>query len=362
MMPYFSDDFFNPSSAYAPAVSVRRAYEQAKHDIAVLLGARDDNLVMTAGATESIALAFRAVTGGHVVTSAIEHQAVLAAASAVPHTIVAPTPLGVIDPAAVEAALKPETQLVSIGYVNSELGTIQPLSKVAAIIKRERHRRLEAGESMPLYFHSDVSQAAGLLEISIARLGVDMLTLGAGKIYGPKQIGLLYATPDVRLQPLITGGGQERGLRSGTENVAGVIGLAKAMQLAAKKRKREVERLGLLRDFLAQKLQAAFPEAVFSGHPKHRLKSFLNVSFPGLDGERLVFLFEAVGILVATGSACAANKGTRSHVLAAIGLDDAVIDGSLRMTFGALSTEETTERVAHLSSKIIQDEYARIQG
>lgn len=362
MTPYFSDAFFNPSSAYAPAVAVRRAYGQAKHEIARLLGVQGDHLVMTAGATESIALAFRAAHAGHVVTSAIEHQAVLAAATAAEsQTIVAPTPLGVIEPTAVQAALTPQTSLVSIGYVNSELGTIQPVSDIATLVKRERRRRLEAGESTPLYFHSDVSQGAGLLEISAARLGVDMLTLGAGKIYGPKQTGLLYAAPSVKLRPLVRGGGQERGLRSGTENVAGVIGLAEAMRQAAKKRRREVERLAELRDFLADKLHGAFPEVIFSGHQKHRLANFLNLSFPGLDGERLVFLLEAANVLVATGSACAANKGTRSHVLAAIRLDDTLINGSLRLTLGALSTKDNIEQAAERIIAAVTKEYARIQ-
>jgi cysteine desulfurase len=178
-----------------------------------------------------------------------------------------------------------------------------------------------------------------------------LLTLNAGKVYGPKQVGLLYKSRHMTLSPVIVGGGQELGLRSGTENVAGVIGFAVALESAARSRKSEVERLRKLRDTLEKELIEVFPEAIISGHPKHRLASYLHISFPSIDAERLVFILERQNILVATGSACAANKGTRSHVLTAIGLSDPVADGSLRLTLGRLSTEETITQAA---SRIIE--------
>jgi cysteine desulfurase len=198
------------------------------------------------------------------------------------------------------------------------------------------------------------------LDIHVSRLGVDLLTLNAGKVYGPKQVGLLWASSHVLLSPQIVGGGQERGIRSGTENVAGVIGFAKAMELADAHRKYEAERLRTLRDGLQQKLTAAFSDAVISGSQKRRLPSHLHISFPGLDAERLVFALEMRGVMVATGSACAANKGTRSHVLTAINLSPDVADGSLRLTLGHLSTEETIAKASDIIIEEITREQQRI--
>ncbi len=230
------------------------------------------------------------------------------------------------------------------------------------ISKNEREARLERGDTTPIYFHSDASQGVGQIDINVARLGVDMLTLNSGKMYGPKQVGLLWAASHVKLMPLIVGGGQERGLRSGTENVAGTIGFAKALSLASDHRKFESERLTNLRDGLQKKLTDAFADAVFSGHHKHRLGGHLHVSFPGLDGERLVFTLENRGVLVATGSACAANKGTRSHVLTAIGLAPEIADGSLRITLGHLSNEENIIAAGDIIIEEVQREYARIKS
>jgi cysteine desulfurase len=354
MQPYFSELFYNPSSPYIPALGVRRDYEAAKDRIARAVGGKADELIMTAGATESINLAFGSVDG-HVVTSNIEHHAVLAAARVHDHTLVSADERGVVTASAIEKAIRPDTQLVSIALANNELGTVQPLRDIAQIVKVERDRRLARGDTPPIYLHSDASQGVGQLDIHVSRLGVDLLTLNAGKIYGPKQMGALWTASYVGLKPQILGGGQERGLRSGTENVAGTIGFAKAIELASDKRKGEAERLRKLRDDLQASLVAAFPDAVLSGHQKRRLPGHLHISFPGVDAERLVFALEARGVLVATGSACAANKGTRSHVLTAIGLAPEVADGSLRLTLGRLSTEENV----HQAGSIIIEEVTR---
>lgn len=354
MEPYYAQYFYNPSSPYAPALAVRRDYEAAKAVIAQSIGAKADEFVMTAGATESINLAFGAMSG-HVIVPAIEHHAVLAAARRREHTIVDVTVQGVVEPRAIEAALRPDTQLVSVALANNELGTIQPLRDIAAVIKAERERRLSCGDTTPLYLHTDASQGMGQLDVNVARLGVDMLTANAGKVYGPKQVGLLWTARGVRIEAQIVGGGQERGLRSGTENVPGVIGFAEAMRLAAQGRKSESDRLRELRDTLQAELVEAFVDAVVSGALKHRLPGHLHISFPGLDAERLIFALEMRGVLAATGSACAANKGTRSHVLTAIGLEAATADGSLRLTLGKLSTPENTAEAA----KIIIEEVTR---
>lgn len=347
MAPYFTELFFNPSSPYAPALNVRRDYEAAKQTIARAIGAKADELVMTAGATESINLAFNSI-GGHIVTANIEHHAVLAAAKCYDHTIITSDERGLVSADVVRAAIRPDTQLVSVALANNELGTVQPLRDIAAVIHDEREKRRTAGSTTPIYLHTDASQGAGQLDVHVSRLGVDLLTLNAGKVYGPKQVGLLWSSSHVALQPQILGGGQEGGLRSGTENVAGVIGFAKAMELADAHRKYEADRLRRLRDDLQKKLTTTFSDAVISGSQKRRLPSHLHISFPRLDAERLVFALEMRGVMVATGSACAANKGTRSHVLTAIQLPPEIADGSLRLTLGHLSDEETVAKAGDI--------------
>lgn len=358
MLPYFTENFFNPSSPYQPAVDVRREYEDAKHRIAKSIGAKPSEIIITAGATESVNLAMNSVRG-HVVVPNIEHHSVLASAQKYNNNVIAADHRGFISPESVKNAITEKTELVSVALSNNELGTIQPIRDIAEVIKNERNERLSRGDKTPIYLHSDASQGAGLIDMNVARLGVDMLTLNAGKVYGPKQMGLLWVSSHVRLQPQIIGGGQEHGMRSGTENVSYVIGFAKALELAVDHRNYESKRLTVLRDQLQKTLLEAFPNAVVSGHQKHRLASHLHISFPNLDGERLIFLLENRGVLVATGSACAANKGTRSHVLIAIGLPDEVADGSLRLTLGHLSNEENTKLAGEIMIEEIIKEYER---
>lgn len=361
MEPYFSQLFYNPSSPYAPAVALRRQYEDAKARLARTFGGRGDEIVITAGATESINLAFN-VASGHVVASAIEHPAVLEAArQKSSFTLVLPTEKGIVTAEAVKNALRPDTQLVSIQLANNELGTVQPLRDIATVISNERQARAVIGNMTPLLFHTDASQGFGQLDVHVARLGVDMLTLNSGKMYGPKAVGLLWTKPSVKITPLIVGGGQERNLRSGTENVAGVIGFATAAEYAAAHSKHEHRRLAELRDTLQADLLKTFPDAVISGHPKRRLAGHLHISFPGIDGERLVFLLETKQVYVATGSACAANKGTRSHVLHAIGLLPQLADGSLRITLGRYTTPEQISKASQSIIEAVLQEYTRME-
>lgn len=359
MQPYLSEKFYNPSSLYAPAIAVRKEYEAAKAELASVLGAKSDEIIMTAGATESINLMINS-TSGHIVTSSIEHPAILEAVKNRDHTQVAPREDGAILPESVRDAIRPDTELVTIAIANNEIGTIQSLSDIAAVVKDERRRRIEAGEPQPIYLHTDASQGAGVLDLHVSRLGVDAMTLNAGKVYGPKQVGLLWAHSSVKLQASVVGGGQERGLRSGTENVAGTVGFAKALQVAQDHRGAEAARLRALRDNLQTKLVGAFPDAVISGSRKKQLPGFLHISFPGLDAERLLMMCESRGVLVATGSACAANKGTRSHVLTAIGLAPEVADGSLRITLGKLSNDDSIARAGDSIIDIVSSERARV--
>jgi cysteine desulfurase len=290
----------------------------------------------------------------------IEHPAVLAAAKKKRHTFAEPSAQGVITAEAVRAAVTVDTELVSVQLANNEIGTIQPIREIAEIVRIERTRRADNGETTPIYFHCDASQGFGQVDVNIGRLGVDMLTLNSAKMYGPKQAGLLWVRPGVKLEPQIVGGGQERGLRSGTENVAGTIGFALAAEIASSKRHGETERLSKLRNDMEDRLRGHFDQLIISGHPKRRLAGSLHVSIPGLDGERIVFLLERKNVLLATGSACAANKGSRSHVLTAIGMDDQTADGSLRITLGRLSDEEGVEKATDYIIEAIEAELKRV--
>lgn len=360
MQPYFRDYFFNPSSPYAPAIDVRREYDEAKSRLAATIGAKGDELIIAAGATESINLAFGSVKG-HVVTTEIEHHAVLKAAELHDYTLVSPSQRGSISAEAIQAAITPETELVSVQLANNEIGTIQPMRDIAMMVDAERRHRSESGNSRPIYLHCDASQGFGQIDVNVARLGVDMLTLNSGKIYGPKQVALLWCKPGVHVTPQIVGGGQERGLRSGTENVAGVVGFAMAAELAHKHRKSEGERLMKLRDGMQQRLMDTFGETMLvSGNLKKRLPGSLHISFPGIDGERLIFSLETEGVLLATGSACAANQGTRSHVLTAIGMSDAEADGSLRITLGHLSDEANVAEATDIIIRHVKREMERV--
>lgn len=355
MVPYMADAFYNPSSPYAPAVEVRKAYEEAKRRIAQLMGAKPQDIIMCAGATESINIAFASVSG-HVVVPAIEHESVLACAGMREHTEVAVDASGIVKASDIVAAIREDTQLISVARANNELGTLQPIREITSAVKNLRKERLISGNTTPLYVHCDASQGVGLIDVNVSSLGVDMLTLNAAKMYGPKQVGLLWTAKEVALHPFIVGGGQERSIRCGTENVAGTIGFAKAFELAASQRADEVQRLKKLRDKMQSELRHLFPEAVFLGSQKKRLPNYLHVSFPGIDAERLIFQLEAEGVLVASGSACAANKETRSHVLEAIGVSEEIADGSLRITLGHLSTEENIEQAIGILKQTVKED------
>ena len=355
MLPYLTDQFYNPSANYMPAVGVRNDLESARHKIASIIGARPAEIVFTAGATESINLALLGI-GGKIVATAIEHMSVLNVVKNRGGIILPVDNMGRVNLDELKSAITDDVELVSIGHANSEIGVIQPIDEIAKIIAEIRAKRCDNGNKTPLYFHTDASAVAGLLDINVARTGVDMMTLNAGKCYGPKQVGLLYIRAGITLKPLIIGGGQELGLRSGTENVAGAIGFAKALEIAEKHRKSETVRLAKLRDDLQEFLTQEFTEIQINGDQKHRLPNILNFSLPGLDGERAVFALDDSGVCVATGSACAANKGLRSYVLSAIGLPAEIIDGSLRISIGRQTTPEQITEVKKIFAEVIRRE------
>lgn len=363
MLPYFNEQFFNPSAAYLPAVQVRRAYEQAKDDIAHVIGAKGADLVMTSGATESINLAFSIIptnSDAEVLISAVEHPSVLENAKrAGDYKTIKVDQNGRVDLEDFKAKLSPKTQFISICLVSSELGTIQPISDLARIVAEERQRRAFAGEKTPLYFHTDASQGLGLIEIKLNRLGVDLLTLNAAKVYGPKGIGALYVGRNVKLKPLTVGGGQEMGLRSGTENVPATIAFAAAITEAEKHLNSERKRLQAVKQKFRQSL-ADLPNVKFLGKEKVQLVSFLPIVLPGLDAERLIYALEDRGVYVSTGAACAASKGVKSPTLIAIGLYDTEIAGSLRITMGKFTDEAAVAEASRIIHEVVIAEVARL--
>ena len=361
MLPYFDEKFFNPSAAYLPATETRREYEQAKADIAHVIGAKAADIIMTSGATEANSLVFASISNdAEVLVSAVEHPSILENAKQKKYQTIAVDESGRINLDDLRAKITPQTQLISICLASSELGTIQPLSDVARIVAEERTRRAFAGEKTPIYFHSDASQGLGLMEVKVSRLGVDLITINAAKVYGPKGIGALYVGHNVRLNPQTHGGGQELGLRSGTENVPATIAFATAILEAEKHLFGERKRLNLLRNKFKKLLSEKIEGVEFLGKEKTQLVNFMPISIPGLDAERLIFALEEHEVYLSTGAACAASKGEKSPTLRAIGLSDAQIAGSLRITLGRPTTDEDIERAADAISEVVAKERARI--
>ena len=284
-----------------------------------------------------------------------EHESVRRVAEAYGGQAIKVLPSGVIDLDDLKNKITDDVQLISVSLANNELGTIQPLTEVSAIIRETKIDRMKRGVKTQLLLHSDASQAMNLLDINVARLGVDLLTLNAAKVYGPKGVGALYVSHDAKLKPLIMGGGQEKGLRSGTENVPGMIGFAKAMSLAKEHLNGNRKKYAFWRKILLTELKNY--ELI---NKKHCLDNFVVVSFPGLDAERLIFLLEEKGVYVATGAACAASKGEKSHVLKAIGLSDELIASSLRITMGETNDEGQIREAAQLINNAISNERKRI--
>ncbi|MBR3131164.1 cysteine desulfurase [Candidatus Saccharibacteria bacterium] len=363
MIPFMTDNFFNPSSAYLPAVRVRGAYEEAKNTIANFIGAKGNDLVITSGATEANALAFTAVSKtGKILVLETEHASVLENVKKYNSKTVKVDRTGLIDLIDLKEKIDDNVELVSVSLANNELGTIQPLAEVSQILKEIRLDRLKRGVTTQLLLHSDASQGIALLELNVARLGVDLMSLNAAKVCGPKGVGALYVGHGVRLNPITLGGGQERGLRAGTENVAGTVGFATALGAIKDHSSATRKKYTTLVENLKNELIKARVEPIFLGNSKHQLANFLPVCFPGLDAERLIFKLEEKEVYVSTGAACSASKGEPSHVLRAIGLTDKEITGSLRISLGVLNNEDNIKEAGRIIRETVNDEYRRING
>lgn len=358
MQPYLTDIFYNPSASYGGGRDAKKALETARDTIASIIGAKPYDVVFTAGATESINLAIQGVlaNGGNAVISAVEHVAVRKDVEQYPYTTAAVDSRGCVSLESIEQCVNDETVLVSVVLADNEFGTVQPIADIARLLERIRQERNARGVTTPLYFYTDASQGQTVLDLSVSRLGVDMMTLNSGKCYGPKQVGALWLKPSVRLTPRIVGGGQERGLRGGTENVAGAVGFAKAFSLVQNERHTETERLREIKKQLVEKLRELVPDLEFDSHPKRCLPGHIHMHVDGLDAERVVFHLDNEGIHIATGAACSANKSTRLPSLEAIGLTESQADGSLRITLGHLNKLEDVSYVAEKIAKAIEVE------
>lgn len=342
MQPYLTEQFHNPSATYKAAGQVHKALEEARGRVAHWLGARSSEIIFTAGGTEANNLAIYGVLSrfpeGNVVVSAIEHESVLAPARRYDYREAGVQPDGRLDLDDLKRKIDNRTVLVSVMYANNEIGTVQPVREIAKLVAEIRRRR--GPDGLPLYLHSDACQAANYLDLHVARLGVDMLTLNGGKLYGPKQSGALYVKAGLQLEPLIAGGGQERGLRSGTENVAAAVGFAAALDSAQSQRQAEGRRLQVIQRRAIQLLEEKIPQASINGSRTYRLPNNLHLTLPGQDNERLLIQLDEAGIQAAAGSACSASDEEPSYVLRALGLSDEDARASLRLTMGRQTTED----------------------
>lgn len=356
MLPYFSERFGNPSSIHRSGRAALDALDEARDNVAAVLGAGPKEIVFTGGGSEANNLAIKGVAlaqraagkGAHIITSAIEHHAVLHAVEALEAagfsaTILPVDPDGLVDPDDLRAALRPDTALVSIMYANNEIGTIQPIAELGAICREQ---------GVP--FHTDAVQAAGALPLNVQSLNVDLLTLSAHKFYGPKGVGVLFVRRATPLLPQINGGGQERRRRAGTENVAGIVGLAMALRLAEEQRESYARVCVALRERLLAGIRARIPMVELNGHPTRRLPNNLNVTFEYVEGESVLLLLDQQGIAASSGSACTSGSLEASHVLLALGLPPERAIGAIRFTVGRATTPHEIDYVLDVLPPVIE--------
>lgn len=347
MTPYWQEKYGNPSSFHSPGKAAKDAIGAAREKIAEIFNCRGSEIIFTAGGTESDNLAVLGAArankdyGRHIITSKIEHPAVLEACRKLERdgfevSYIGVDYEGIIKLDELKKSLRPDTILVSVMYANNEIGTIQPIAEIAKIIrnyKKDAPRLRSGNMDIPL-LHTDACQAAGALDLDVAKLGVDLMTINGSKIYGPKGIGALYVKKGVKIEPLIYGGGQEKKMRSGTENVPAIIGLATALELAQKEKTAEGKRLSGLRDYFISAILKNIKSSALNGHTTLRLPNNINVTIPGVEGEAMLLYLDSFGIYAATGSACSSARLEPSHVLLAIGRKHEDAHSSLRFTLG----------------------------
>ncbi len=358
MVHYYSGIYSNASSLYNSARNTKFIIQKSRESIASVLNSLPEEIIFTGSGTESDNLAILGVAraykkcGTHILISAIEHKAVIESAKQLEREgfVVEYIPVnehGMINVADCISRIKEETILISVMYANNEIGTIQPIQKLTKALKQHKQDHL-----FPI-FHTDACQAAGYLSLDVAKLGVDLLTLNASKIYGPKGIGLLYKNKKITVEPLVFGGGQEKGLRAGTENLPLIIGFKEALIRVEKRRTKESERLGHLRDECLKALKLAIPTLVVNGHLTFRLPNNIHISIPEVEGESMVLMLDEQGIEASTGSACSSHDLQVSHVLTAIKQNPFLMHGSLRFTFGETTTMKECERLVEVLPTVV---------
>jgi len=353
MLPYFTDIFGNPSSIYSYGQEAKGAIEEARVKVADLIGARGEEIVFTSGGTEADNFALKGVAfaneskGNHIITSPIEHHAVIETCRFLERrgfriTYLPVDEYGRIDPGDVRKAITDKTILISVMQANNEMGTIEPIAEIGRIAR-------EAG----IYFHTDAVQTVGHIPVDVNELEVDLLSMSAHKLYGPKGVGVLYIRKGIKLVPFMHGGEQERKRRASTENVPGIVGLGKAVELVQQDMGEEAERLTRLRDRLIKGLLERIDHSRLNGHPRNRLPNNVNVSVDYVEGESMLLNLDLEGICASTGSACSSASLEPSHVLLALGLSPEQAHGSLRFSLGKWTTEEEIERVLEVLPRVV---------
>jgi cysteine desulfurase len=354
MAPYFSDHFGNPSSIYSIARDSKRAVDTARAQVAKALGAEPDEIYFTSGGSESDNWAIKGIAsanvkkGSHIITTKIEHHAVLHTCEYLEKNGFSVTYLpvdeyGLVSPADMEMAITDKTILISIMYANNEIGTIEPIVELGAIARKHK-----------IPFHTDAVQAIGHVPIDVKAQNIDLLSLSAHKFYGPKGAGVLYIRKGTKIDNLIHGGGQERRRRAGTENIAGIVGLGKAIELATADIEGHNRKIRALRDRLLNGIVATIPHTHLNGHPEKRLPNNINISFEFIEGESLLLWLDDEGICASTGSACTSGSLEPSHVLMATGLPVEISHGSLRLTLGHVNTEADVDFVLEVLPNVVQ--------
>ena len=353
MIPYLKEQYGNPSSIHRYGRLTRKAIEKARKQIAFLINADPSEILITSGGTESNNTALNGIAmkkpSSHIITSSIEHDAILEPCKKLSKNgfdvdYVSVDNFGMVDPTNIENKITEKTSIVSIMFGNNEVGTIQPISKIAKICN-----------SHNVVFHTDAVQAIGKIPIDVKELGVDLLSISSHKLYGPKGIGALYIKNGIDIDPVILGGGQEDGLRSGTENVANIVGFGKACEIAKERFVENTSHMNKLRTSLIEKIHNEIPKVTLNGHPQSRLPNNVHFTFLGINGEDLIIKLDEYGIAASTGSACSVNTQKASHVLESMGFSLEQITGSLRLTVGIFNDEKEITQTVDVLKKIVQE-------
>jgi len=355
MLPYFTQQYGNPSSLHSWGNEARKAMEDARSKIVALVGAkRNEEIFFTSGGTESNNLAIRGVAyrnkdkGNHIITTTIEHMSVMNTCKSLMKegynvTYIPVDKHGVVGLQSLEKAITDKTILVSVMYANGEIGTIQPVREIGEIAHRKG-----------ALLHVDAVAAAGQVPINVEKENIDLMSISSNDMYGPRGVGALYGKTGTRIQPIIHGGGQERGLRSGTENLPAVVGMGKAAEISKAEIKTEGERLSRLRDKLIKGVIESIPSSFLNGHPTQRLPNNANIRFSYIEGESLILSLDMIGVACSSGSACTSKTLEPSHVLLAIGLKHEEAHGSLLFTLGKQNTEEDVDYVTNALPDIVK--------